>query len=170
MTTRVLFAGPESGAPILFLHGNVSSATLQTHIGPEDLPGDSVKSPNWPFVAPGRWGMANAASSRYAGDIQRLYAIEPKPSVLWIRGSDDLVVSDTAASCPGALRAAGQIPGWPGAKIFPPQPMLGQTRTVLDRYQEAGGVYREVVIEDTGHVPFIEKLPEINRVFHPHLE
>lgn len=146
------------------------AATLQTHVGPQDLPGDSVTSHNWPFVAPGRWGMANAASPRYAGDVQRLYAVEQKPPVLWIRGSDDLAVSDTAASCPGALGAAGQIPGWPGAEIFPPQPMLGQTRAVLDRYQAAGGDYREVVIEGTGHVPFIEKLPEVNRVFHSHLE
>jgi pimeloyl-ACP methyl ester carboxylesterase len=146
------------------------AATLQTHIGPEDLPGDSVKSPNWPFVAPGRRGMANAASPKYAGDVARLFAIEPKPPVLWIRGSDDLAVSDTAASCPGALGAAGQIPGWPGAEVFPPQPMLGQTRAVLDLYQASGGAYREVVIEDTGHVPFLENLPELNRVFHPHLE
>lgn len=146
------------------------AATLQTHIGPEDLPGDSVKSPHWPFVAPGRRGIANAASPKYAGDVKRLYGIDPKPPVLWIRGSHDLAVSDTAASCPGALGAAGQIPGWPGIEVFPPQPMLRQTRAVLDRYRAAGGAYGEVVIEDSGHVPFIEKLPELNRVFHPHLE
>jgi len=146
------------------------AATLQTHIGPEDLPGDSVESPNWPFKAPGRWGMANAASPKYAGDVENLYRIEPKPPILWIRGSHDLAVSDAAASCPGALGAAGQIPDWPGAETFPPQPMLGQIRAVLERYRAAGGAYEEVVIQDTGHVPFIEKLPEFNRVFHPHLE
>jgi len=27
ITTRVLFSGPEDGIPVLFLHGNVSSAT-----------------------------------------------------------------------------------------------------------------------------------------------
>jgi len=146
------------------------AATLQTHIGPRDLPGDSVKSPNWPFMAPGRWGMANASSPKYAGDVESLYAIQPKPPVLWIRGSDDRAVSDAAVSCPGALGAAGQLRGWPGAEIFPPQPMLGQTRAVLDRYREAGGMYEEVVIQNTGHVPFIENLPELNRIFHPHLE
>ncbi len=144
-------------------------ATLQTHIGPQDIPGDSVQSPNWPFVSPGRWGMANAASPKYAGDVASLYAIEPKPPVLWVRGSHDLAVSDAAASCPGALGAAGRIPGWPGAEVFPPQPMLAQTRAVLDQYQAAGGVYREVVMQDTGHVPFLENLPEFNRIFHPHL-
>jgi len=145
------------------------TATLRTHISPEDLPGDSVESPNWPFVAPGRWGMTNAASSRYAGDVESLYRIEPKPPLLWIRGSHDLAVSDAAASCPGALGATGRLPGWPGAEVFPPQPMLGQTRAVLERYRAAGGAYEEVVIEDTGHVPFIEKLPEFNRIFHSHL-
>jgi pimeloyl-ACP methyl ester carboxylesterase len=145
------------------------AATLQTHIGPEDLPGDSVASPNWPHVAPGRWGIANAASPKYAGAIDALYAIETKPPVLWVRGSDDLAVSDTAASCPGALGAAGRIPDWPGAAVFPPQPMLGQTRAVLERYQAAGGAYREVVIADTGHVPFLENLPEFNRAFHAYL-
>ena len=144
------------------------AATLQTHIGPKDLPGDSVQSPNWPFLAPGRWGMANAASPKYAGDVESLYAIEPKPPVLWVRGSDDRAVSDAAVSCPGVLGAGRQIPGWPGAEIVPPQPMLGQTRTLLNGYQAAGGAYREVVIQDTGHVPFIENLPELNRIFHSH--
>lgn len=145
------------------------AATLQTHIGPEDLPGDSVASPNWPYVAPGRWGIANAASPKYAGNVESLYAIAPKPPVLWVRGSDDLAVSNTAASCPGTLGAAGRIPDWPGADVFPPQPMLVQTRAVLDAYRAARGTYREVVIEDTGHVPFLENLPEFNRVFHAHL-
>ena len=145
------------------------AATLETHIGPEDLPGDSLVSPHWPFVAPGRWGMLNAASPKYAGKVEDLYAIEPKPPVLWIRGSDDCAVSDAAVTCLGTHGAAGRIPGWPGAEVFPPQPMLGQTRAVLDRYRAAGGAYEEVVIQDTGHVPFIEKLPEFNRVFYPHL-
>jgi pimeloyl-ACP methyl ester carboxylesterase len=146
------------------------AAALQTHMGPRDLPGDSVASPNWPFVAPGRWGMANAASPKYAGDVASLYQIEPKPPILWLRGSDDLAVSDAAVSCAGALGAAGQIRGWPGPEVFPPQPMLGQTRAVLKRYRAAGGAYAEVVIQNSGHAPFIEKLRDVNRVFHAYLE
>ncbi len=61
------------------------------------------------------------------------------------------------------------IPDWPGPEIFPPQPMLGQTRAVLENYKAGGGAYQEVVIENTAHVPFIEKLPEFNEVFHPHI-
>ena len=145
------------------------SAMLQTHIGPQDQPGDSFKSANWPFLAPGRWGMANAVSPKYAGNFQPLYTIEPKPDILWIRGSHDLAVSDSAVSCPGFLGATGLLPGWPGADIFPPQPMLAQTRTVLEGYAKAGGSYREVLIDQTAHVPFIEKPNEFNRVFHPQL-
>jgi len=145
------------------------AATLQTHIGPHDLPGDSVESPNWPYTAPGRWGMANAASPKYTGDVRSLSAIEPKPPVLWVRGSDDRAVSNFAVTCPGALGASGQIPGWPGPETIPPQPMLGQTRAVLDRYRRAGGAYEEVVIEDTGHVPFVENLAAFNQVFHAHI-
>lgn len=145
------------------------SAMLTTHLGPRDMPGDAVPSPNWPYVAPGRWGLVNATSPKYAGDVQRLYAIDPKPRILWVRGSDDLAVSNTAASCPGALGAAGRIPDWPGMEVFPPQPMLEQTRATLEEYANTGGVYREMVIQDAGHVPFIEKPSEFNPVFHAHL-
>jgi hypothetical protein len=48
--------------------------------------------------------------------------------------------------------------------------MLGQTRALLDKYAAAGGRYTEVVIEDAGHAPFLEKLEEFNRTFHAHIE
>ncbi len=35
--------------------------------------------------------------------------------------------------------------------------MIAQTRAVLDRYARAGGRYREVVLTDAGHTPFLEK-------------
>jgi len=47
--------------------------------------------------------------------------------------------------------------------------MLGQTRAVLEKYAAAGGSYKEVVIEDAGHVPSIEKPEEFNEVFPAHL-
>ena len=140
-----------------------------THISKQDVPGDAVQSANWPFMAPGRWGATNATSPKYAVDVEKILAAEPKLSVLWIRGADDLVVSESAASDPGFLGRAGLIPGWPGEEVFPPQPMVGQTRTVLDKYASAGGSYQEVVIEDAGHLPFIEKPAEFNRAFHAHI-
>lgn len=146
------------------------SGMLATHLGEQDLPGGAAQSPNWPFVAPGKWGPANALSPKYLGPVERLYTITPKPPVLWVRGSDDLLVSNTAASDMGTIGQMGLIEGWPGLEVFPPQPMLDQTRAVLDSYQAAGGSYQEVVIEDTGHIPFIEQPEAFQAVFHPHLE
>lgn len=145
------------------------SSMLATHLGEQDLPGDSAPSPNWPFTAPGRWGSANALSPKYMAHPSRLYSIHPKPPVLWLRGSHDLLVSNMAASDVGTLGQMGVLPGWPGADVFPPQPMLDQTRAVLDKYAAAGGTYTEVVIQDAGHVPFIERPDEFNRHFHAHL-
>ncbi|MGD2039472.1 MAG: alpha/beta hydrolase [Anaerolineae bacterium] len=145
------------------------SSMLSIHLGEQDNPGDSVPSPNWPYVGPGIWGSANALSPKYAGDIESLYAVEPKVAILWVRGSDDLAVSDTASSCPGTLGSMGLIPNWPGMEVYPPQPMLGQIRNVLAKYAATGGSYKEVVIEDAGHVPFIEKPHEFNTVLHTHM-
>jgi pimeloyl-ACP methyl ester carboxylesterase len=145
------------------------SAMLSTHIGEKDVPGDSVQSPNWPHMAPGRWGASNATSPKYVGDVNKIIGSEPKTSVLWVRGSHDLAVSDTAASDPGHLGKLGLLPGWPGEKAYPPQPMIGQTRALLEKYAAAGGGYQEVVIQDAGHIPFIEKPEEFNRVFQAHL-
>jgi pimeloyl-ACP methyl ester carboxylesterase len=120
-------------------------------------------------MAPGVWGASNATSPKYAGDIEKIIQGEPKMDILWVRGSHDLAVSDTAASDPGYLGRMGLLPGWPGEEEYPPQPMIGQTRAVLEKYTAAGGSYREVVIQDTGHVPFIEKPEQFNQVFHAHI-
>lgn len=141
-----------------------------THLGEQDVPGDAEKSANWPFIAPGKWGATNATSPKYAVSVEKIIASEPKTKVLWIRGKDDMVVSDSAASDPGFLGMMGLIPGWPGEDVFPPQPMIGQTRAVLEKYAASGGDYEEVVIEDAGHLPFIEKPEEFNRAFHAHIK
>ncbi|MGD2158235.1 MAG: alpha/beta hydrolase [Anaerolineales bacterium] len=145
------------------------SSLLSTHLGERDVPGDSVQSPYWPHMAPGVLGASNATSPKYAGDIDKIIQSEPKTDILWVRGSHDLAVSDTAASDPGYLGRVGLLPGWPGEEEYPPQPMIGQTRAVLEKYAAAGGSYREVVIQDTGHVPFIEKPEQFNQVFHAHI-
>ena len=146
------------------------SSMLTTQTGPQEVPGDTEQSPNWPFVAPGKWGASNATSPKYQTNIDQIISMEPKVPVLWVRGSHDLVVSDTAASDPGFLGRMGLLPGWPGEEAYPPQPMVGQTRAVLEKYAAAGGTFEEVIIEDAGHVPFIEKPQEFNQVFHRHLE
>ena len=140
-----------------------------THLGDQDIPGDAEQSVNWPHMAPGKWGATNATSPKYAGDINNIINCDSKPIILWVRGSHDLVVSNTAASDPGFLGRMGLLPGWPGEEAYPPQPMIGQIRKILEKYAAAGGEFEEIVIQDTGHVPFIEKPEEFNIVFHPHI-
>ncbi len=144
-------------------------ALFQVHLGERDLPGDIVRSPNWPYFAPGRWGAMNALSPKYLLRPEELWRAEPKVPMLWVRGGDDVAISDRAASDPVTFGELGLIPGWPGPEVCPHQPMLRQTRYVLERYREAGGAYREVVVPDCGHVAFIERPREFNAAFHAHL-
>jgi hypothetical protein len=73
-----------------------------------------------------------------------------------VRGDEDQVVSDTSLFDVGYLGQLGAIPGWPGADVLPPQPMLEQTRAVLERFKARGGRYREVVLEGHAHGPVVE--------------
>lgn len=146
------------------------SGLLSEQVGPEAYPGDSEPSENWPHVAPGRWGPANALAPNHVGEsVDRLLAADPKPPILWIRGAEDQIVSDNSLFDMGTLGQLGAVPGWPGAEIYPPQPMVGQSRAVLEQYEKAGGRVREVVIDDCGHTPYLEKPEAFNRAFHAHL-
>jgi pimeloyl-ACP methyl ester carboxylesterase len=144
------------------------SSMLSLRVGPDWYPGDSIPSPHWPGAAPGQKGIVNAFGRKYF-DASGLVEIDPKPPILWIRGADDLIVSNYAMWDIAALGAMGAVPGWPGPEDCPPQPMLDQIRAVLDRYQANGGFYREEVIPDAGHSPFIEKPEAFNAVFHAFL-
>ncbi|MEZ4238008.1 MAG: alpha/beta hydrolase [Myxococcota bacterium] len=131
---------------------------LSTKVGTERYPGDFVGSDHWPHTGPGHWGPANALSPRFADRLaDRFVAAEPKLEVLWVRGADDRIVSDASLSDAGTLGQLGTLPDWPGPDVFPPQPMVTQVRRVLERYAAAGGAFREVVLRNTGHTPFIEQ-------------
>ena len=80
--------------------------------------------------------------------------------MLWIRGTDDQIVSDTSLFCFGFLGKLGVIPGWPGDEAYPAQPMVSQMRTLLNDYRANGGSYEEVVLTDCGHSPHLEKPTE----------
>lgn len=141
------------------------SGMLALRVGEDWYPGGAVPSANWPTVAPGTKGIVNAFSRKYF-DASGIVDIQPKPPVLWIRGSDDTIVANNAFWDIAALGAMGFVPGWPGAEECPPQPMIDQIRAVLERYAANGGSYREEVIDDAGHSPFLEKPEEFNRLFH----
>lgn len=135
------------------------SAMLDTKTGEANYPGDLTASPNWPAVAPGSQGILNTLSPKYF-NLGHLADLTPQPPVLWVRGDSDQIVSDTSFFDLGFLGQVGAVPGWPGAEVYPPQPMIAQTRAVLEAYRANGGTYREVVIADSGHSPHLEQ-PDI---------
>jgi len=140
------------------------SAALLEKTGEQKYPGDMTPSANWPNVAPGNFGPLNATAPRHF-DVSGIVHVTPKPPILWVRGSDDQVVSDASMFDLATLGKLGFVPGWPGDEVFPPQPMIGQMRAVLDQYAAHGGRYQEVVIADTAHGPHIEKPAEFLAAF-----
>jgi pimeloyl-ACP methyl ester carboxylesterase len=135
---------------------------LKMRLGEEFYPGDATPSSNWPMVAPGTRGINNAMAPLYC-DLSSLPGIDPRPPVLWVRGADDQIVSDTSFLDFGTLGQLGYVPGWPGEDTFPPQPMVSQMRAVLDAYWKNGGSYKEVVFSNCGHSPHIEKPAEFQQ-------
>lgn len=128
---------------------------LTTKTGEDNYPGDTVESAVWPGAAPGPRGVLNTMAPNHFR-IDDLHELDHKPPILWLRGAEDQIVSDTSMFDLAYLGQLGAIPGWPGAETHPPQPMVTQTRAVLDKYAATGGTYEEVVIPNTGHSPHIE--------------
>ncbi|MFI7618069.1 alpha/beta fold hydrolase [Nonomuraea terrae] len=135
---------------------------LTTRVGDAHYPGDAASSDAWPGVAPGKHGVLNAIAPTHVR-LDDLHEIGPRPPILWIRGADDAIVSDASLFDLAHLGALGVVPGSPGT---PAQPMVTQTRTVLERY----GRYREVVFADCGHSPHLEHPAEFQRVLADHLK
>ncbi|KGN32510.1 alpha/beta hydrolase [Knoellia sinensis KCTC 19936] len=134
---------------------------LSTATGEDNYPGDSVPSESWPMVAPGERGVLNTMSPRWFSVAEDLVALDPKPPVEWLWGTADAIVSDTSLFDLAYLGQLGAVPGWPGAEACPPQPMVGQTRAVLERYAAAGGAFRETSLEGCGHSPHVERPGEV---------
>jgi len=147
------------------------TGSLREVIGPENYPGDAVPSANWPMTAPGEWGVINAGAPKYIlGDLKDMEKAAVKLPILWLRGDSDMIVSDNSMFDLGALGKLGYVPGWPGDDIYPPQPMVTQTRYALNRYAAAGGSFEEVVVVDAAHSPHIEKPEVVNPAFHAFLQ
>ncbi len=140
------------------------TSMLSSNVTEGIYPGDMTPSSNWPNVAPGVQGPNNALSPKYLNQAD-FVTISQKPPVLWIRGADDQIVSDTSLLEFGYLGHLGAVPGWPGPEIYPAQPMIAQVRQVLEAYQTHGGIYREIVLPDCGHSPHIEKHEQVLDIF-----
>ncbi|KRC58437.1 alpha/beta hydrolase [Agromyces sp. Root81] len=128
---------------------------LTTAIGLDNYPGDSTPSENWPGFAPGGRGVLNTMAPPVF-DTSGIVDLAAKPPILWIHGAQDAIVGDASFFDLNQLGAAGIIPGWPGEEVAPAQPMISQTRAVLDRYSDAGGRVTELELENCGHSPHLE--------------
>jgi pimeloyl-ACP methyl ester carboxylesterase len=118
--------------------------------------------------APGDRGVLNTMAPAHFR-IDGLAAVDPKPPILGVRGTDDVIVSDTSLYDIAYLGSIGAVPGWPGPGTWPPQPMLAQTRAVLEDYAAAGGRYRETVIQDSGHGPLLDQPEQFRAALAEHL-
>ncbi|MCW2684814.1 MAG: alpha/beta hydrolase fold protein, partial [Blastococcus sp.] len=145
------------------------AAMLSTRTGPDHYPGEPVEVPAWPGVAPGARGVLNTMAPTVL-DLSGIVDLAEKPPILWLRGDADQIVSDTSVFDLAFLGSVGAVPGWPGADAFPPQPMVAQTRSVLNRYAATGGAYREVVLSGVGHSPHVERPQEFVVALLEHLD
>lgn len=127
-----------------------------------NYPGDGVPSENWPGFAAGTIGVLNTMAPRYF-DTSGIVDLAVKPPILWVHGAADAIVSDASFFDLNQLGALGVIPGWPGEDIAPAQPMVSQTRDVLDAYRAAGGEVTEVELEGVGHSPHLERPAQFRR-------
>lgn len=132
---------------------------LTTATGVDNYPGDSVPSESWPGFGAGKRGVLNTLAPTNF-NTTALVGLDPKPPILWIHGSVDAIVSDASYFDLNTLGAVGVVPGWPGAEVAPSQPMISQTRAVLEAYQAAGGQVTELEFEGVGHSPHLERPQE----------
>jgi pimeloyl-ACP methyl ester carboxylesterase len=140
---------------------------LLTRVGEDAYPGASTSSTNWPGVGPSPRGVNNAISPKWCNTTAFADVAQPAP-VLWIYGDEDQVVSDASLFDFGTLGKLGAVPGWPGDDVVPSQPMIGQTRAMLDRRRANGGVVREVVLHQVGHGPPLERPIEVAEMIREH--
>ena len=141
---------------------------LTTVLGDTNYPGNMTASENWPGFAPGTSGILNALSPKYC-NWAGIVDLDPKPPVLWTHGGADLVVADGSPLEMGTLGASGAVPGWPGAEVYPPQPMVTQIREVLTRYADAGGSVRIEILDGAGHGPHLDSTEKWLGVFREFL-
>lgn len=148
---------------------DILTSALAQHVGEADYPGDMVTSDNWPGVAPGKLGPINALAPIHQADPLGFTKSGETVPILWLRGADDQVVADGSLFDLGTLGSVGAVPGWPGADVFPPQPMIAQTDAALAAYEAGGGRVERVVLADCGHSPYLEQPAAFDAAFHDFL-
>jgi len=135
---------------------------LTTSTASGNYPGDSAPSEHWPGFAAGTTGVLNTLAPQYF-DVSGIVQLPEKPPILWVRGEVDAIVSDASFYDMNHLGAVGIVPDWPGEEIAPAQPMVSQTRDVLEAYAAAGGTVTELALPGVGHSPHLERPAEFRR-------
>lgn len=128
---------------------------FKIRLGEDYYPGDYQPQAAFPYVLPGTRGISNSLAPQYA-NVSAISDIKPQVPILWMRGGQDKLVSDQSFSDLATLGLMGLLPGYPGVQAFPPQPMVAQTRAVLEQYKRNGGLYQELLFEDCGHAACLE--------------
>ena len=107
---------------------------LSTATGDDNYPGDSKPSENWPGVAPGDRGVLNTMAPNHFNVAADLVAVPAKPPITWVRGDTrrDRLGHARSSTWRTSARSAWCRAG--RAQACPPQPMVSQTRAVLERY------------------------------------
>ncbi|WP_296194622.1 alpha/beta hydrolase [uncultured Microbacterium sp.] len=144
------------------------ASMLTTSTATGNYPGDSAPTEAWPGFGPGTIGVLNALAPRYF-NVSAITELAEKPPILWVHGTADAIVSDASFFDLNQLGALDTVPGWPGAELAPPQPMVSQTRDVLAAYGEAGGEVTELELEGVGHSPHIERPAEVRQALLAHI-
>jgi pimeloyl-ACP methyl ester carboxylesterase len=154
---RSFFWSPRYVAPD---EDELIAEVLLTQVGDQFYPGATTTSDNWPGVAPAPTGVNNALSPEWCDTSAFADVAQPAP-LLWIRGDEDQVVSDTSLFDFGYLGKLGAVPGWPGEDAYPPQPMIAQLRNVFSR---RSAPFHEEVFREVGHAPGLERPAEVARL------
>ncbi|MBH0055219.1 alpha/beta hydrolase [Salinibacterium sp. SWN139] len=141
---------------------------LTTATGEDNYPGDSVAVDAWPGFGPGGRGVLNTMTPNHF-NVSAITELPTKPRILWVRGLQDAIVSDASGFDLNFLGQLGVIPGWPGAEVAPPQPMIEQTRAVFEQYKANGGEYTELAWENCGHSAHLERPEEFVQALTAHL-
>ncbi|MDP9025959.1 MAG: alpha/beta hydrolase [Actinomycetota bacterium] len=144
------------------------ASMLTTATGPDNYPGDSVAVDAWPGFGAGTRGVLNTMTPNHF-DVSGIVDLPRKPAVLWVHGVDDAIVSDASFFDINYLGEVGVIPGWPGQEVAPAQPMITQTRAVLERYRLAGGAVTELELSDCGHAPHLDQPAAFDAALAEHI-
>ncbi len=155
--TAYVAAGYESEHEDLWVTSMLTTSTAEGA-----YPGDGIPSSNWPGFGAGGVGVLNTMAPKHY-NTSAIVHLANKPPVLWVHGTADAIVSDTSFFDLNYLGQLGVIPGWPGEDAAPAQPMVSQTRDVLDAYRAAGGEVTELALEGVGHSAHLERPAEFRR-------